>query len=212
MLCLSQSAHPAPGCPVVNARICGAQRAAGGVLCGVLVAVCSMGLPSVSRAQVAEAPATVETTATTQAGDADDPCIWKYNAGVEDGRHITEDLRHDVEGLTIYCARDRAGYLIASSQGESRYVVYRREGNNEHVTTFRIVAGNHVDAARYTDGLDVTNVNLGPAFPQGVFVVHDGANEGGDATNYKLVPWQSIARSVIPMLQIDTSWNPRKAK
>ena len=45
---------------------------------------------------------------------------------------------------------------------------------------------------RYTDGLDVTNVNLGPAFPQGVLVVHDGANVGCDATNYKLVPWDSI--------------------
>jgi len=156
--------------------------------------------------------------------------IWKYDAEPDDDEimrrlvdlmgprgHLSDDFRHDVEGLTIYYAGDRTGYLIASSQGNSTYVVYRREGNNDYVTTFRIAAGENIDGAKHTDGLDVTNVTLGSAFPQGVLVVHDGANEGQrpgdhDDTNYKLVPWQSIARATRPMLKIDVSWNPRAAK
>jgi 3-phytase len=48
-----------------------------------------------------------------------------------------------------------------------------------------------IDAVESTDGIDVTTTSLGPAFPNGVFVAHDGHDDEGNQ-NYKLVPWRRI--------------------
>jgi 3-phytase len=141
--------------------------------------------------------------------------IWKYGAEPGDGSSRTQvdsvsggRLDDDIEGLTIYYASDGSGYLIASSQGNKEFVVYRRDGNNAYVMTFKIVDGNGIDGVVATDGIDVTNVSLGPTFPYGVFVAQDGANDNGNQ-NFKLVPWEAIADAVRPPLLIDTSWDPR---
>jgi len=145
----------------------------------------------------------------------EDVAIWKYGAEPGDGSARTMvdgvsggRLEDDIEGLTIYYASDGTGYLIASSQGSNEYVVYKREGNNPYVMTFEIVAGNGIDEVGNTDGLDVTNFPLSPAFPFGLFVAQDGTNEGNQ--NFKIVPWQAIANSVVPALTIDTTWDPRQ--
>ncbi|MGH9852731.1 MAG: phytase, partial [Blastocatellia bacterium] len=78
-------------------------------------------------------------------------------------------------------------------QGNHSYVVYRREDNNEFVKKFRVGDGGGIDGAEETDGIDVTTANLGPAFPQGVFVVQDGFNDKGNQ-NFKLVPLQAIVK------------------
>lgn len=126
--------------------------------------------------------------------------IWKYGAEPETGSERTQvdkvgggHLFADVEGLAIAYGKDGKGYLIASSQGNYSYVVYRREGNNEFVKKFRIGNGDKVDGAEETDGIDVTTVNLGPAFPNGVFVVQDGFNDKGNQ-NFKLVPFELIIK------------------
>ena len=137
--------------------------------------------------------------------------IWKYGAEPDSGTARTQvdttgaggQLTADVEGLTIYYGSDGTGYLLASSQGSNGFVVYRREGTNEYVGTFRIAAGNGIDEVSDTDGIDVTNVPLGPAFPQGTFIAQDNDE------NFKLVPWQSVAQSIEPHLTVDTEWNPR---
>jgi 3-phytase len=125
--------------------------------------------------------------------------IWKYPAAPDstatatkvDGVVPNGRLRADVEGLTIAYEKDGRGYLIASSQGNSTYVIYRREGNNEYVKTFRIVAGKGIDKVSETDGIHVTTQNLGPMFPNGVFIAQDGSDDKG-TQNFKLVPWQLI--------------------
>jgi 3-phytase len=124
--------------------------------------------------------------------------VWKFGAEPEAGSDRSQvgkvgdgHLFADVEGLTIAYGKDGAGYLIVSSQGNHSYVVYRREGNNEFVKKFRIGNGEGVDGCEETDGIDVTTANLGPAFPNGVFVVQDGFNDKGNQ-NFKLVPLQSI--------------------
>lgn len=129
----------------------------------------------------------------------EDVGIWKYPAAPEapangtkvDGVMPQGRLKADVEGLTIAYEKDGRGYLIASSQGNSTYVVYRREGNNEYVKTFRITAGKGIDAVSETDGIYVTTENLGPMFPNGVFIAQDGSDDKG-TQNFKLVPWQLI--------------------
>lgn len=107
----------------------------------------------------------------------EDVGIWKYgaepNAGTArtlvdtagTGRH----LKADVEGLTIAYGNNGTGYLIASSQGDSTFAIYRREENNAFIKTFKIVAGHGIDAVSGTDGIAVTTVNLGTAFPYEVF-------------------------------------------
>ncbi len=129
--------------------------------------------------------------------------IWKYGAEPSAGSARTQvdktgsggHLTADVEGLTIYQAGNGTGYLIASNQGDSSYVIYRREGANAYVATFEIVAGNGIDATSDTDGIDVTSANLGPAFPQGMFVAQDGNNDDCNQ-NFKFVPWHTIAASL----------------
>ena len=124
--------------------------------------------------------------------------IWKFGAEPEAGSGRTQvakvgdgRLFAHVEGLAIAYGEDGAGYLMVSSQGSHSYVVYRREGNNEFVKNFRVGNGEGVDGCEETDGIDVTTMNLGPAFPYGVFVVQDGFNDKGNQ-NFKLVPLQAI--------------------
>jgi 3-phytase len=126
--------------------------------------------------------------------------IWKYGAEPDAGTTRTQvdktgggHLMADVEGLAIAYGKDGKGHLIVSSQGNYSYVVYKREGNNEFVRKFRVGNGETIDGAEETDGIDVTTANLGPAFPQGVFVVQDGFNDKGNQ-NFKLVPFQMIIK------------------
>ena len=140
--------------------------------------------------------------------------IWKYGAEPDAGTNrLLIDavgagrLTADVEGLTIYYAKDGGGYLIASSQGSNQFVVYQRGGANAYVMTFSIEASPLVDKVAHTDGIDVLNVPLGPAFPFGVFVAQDDYNDGANQ-NFKLVPWESIAYANSVPLLIDTTWKP----
>ena len=151
----------------------------------------------------------------------EDVGIWKYGAEPGDGSARTAvdstgpggHLTADVEGLAIYYTNKNSdpGYLLASSQGASEYVIYERRSPNNYIATFDIVPGNGIDGTFRTDGIDVTNVFLGPAFSQGVFIAHDGEDEPDDdgETNFKLVPWSNIVTGTTPPLTIDTSWDPR---
>jgi 3-phytase len=132
----------------------------------------------------------------------EDEAIWRYGAEPAAGTARTKvdttggggHLKADVEGLTIAYSANGTGYLIASSQGSDSYAVYRREGANAYVGSFEIVAGNGIGGAEDTDGIDVSTANLGPAFPQGVFVAQDGRNDGANQ-NFKLVPWEAVVAS-----------------
>jgi 3-phytase len=140
--------------------------------------------------------------------ETEDQGIWRLDAAPDasDVPVLVHDvasgqLHADVEGLTIYPSGDRGGYLIASSQGSSSYVVYERGGDNAYVTSFRIVAGT-TDAAVESDGIEVTNVPLGPLWPDGLFIAHDDHNE--DFTrNFKLVGWGDIAAAADVELLVD---------
>jgi len=120
--------------------------------------------------------------------------IWRYGAepGAGTGRRRVDKtgsgghLKADIEGLALASGSDGSGYLIASSQGNSRFTVYRREDGNDYVKTFKVSRGDGIDAVEETDGIDVTTRDLGDAFPDGLLVVHDGKDDRG-RTNFKLV-------------------------
>lgn len=130
-----------------------------------------------------------------------------------------KNLSADVEGLTIYYANDNEGYLLASSQGDNTFAVYEREGNNRFVGSFALVDTTTVDGVQESDGAAVINVPLDREFPLGLFVTQDGENtpevldDAGEVranTNFKFIPWQSIANTFPKPLQIKPDgWNPR---
>lgn len=132
--------------------------------------------------------------------------VWKYGAEPNDGSTRTMvdsvdkkaggHLTADVEGMTIYYGQDRnKGYLICSSQGNSTFQVYDRK-NNKYLRSFTIGAVGTIDETTETDGCDVSNVNFGGPFSEGVFIAHDHINDCTDRTNVKLVPWKDIQKVI----------------
>ncbi|MES2014982.1 MAG: phytase [Pseudomonadota bacterium] len=128
----------------------------------------------------------------TMAAGSNQPASMKLVLGV--GR----DLRADVEGMAIYHG-ERANYLIVSSQGDSSYVVldaaapYKVRGRFK--VGFNLDAG--IDGAADTDGLDVTEKNLGGAFGQGMLVIQDGYKRLPDGPqNFKYVGWEDVAKAL----------------
>jgi 3-phytase len=126
--------------------------------------------------------------------------LWRSDAepdGSLEGTHIAvvgeNGYDNDAEGVTIYYARDGGGYIIASSQGNDTFIVYDRLPPHAYVKTFSL------EGVEETDGVDVTNVNLGSAFPYGLFVCH--AN--GKPSIAVVTAYEDLG------LDIDTSYDPR---
>ena len=90
-----------------------------------------------------------------------------------------------------------------------------RTGAPRLLGSFRVRKNGPIDAVQESDGADVLSTGL-PGFEQGLFVTQDGYNDdilSGDpeATNFKYVPWERIARSFDPPLRISPgAWNPRR--
>ena len=145
-------------------------------------------------------------------------CVWKYGAEPEDGEKrqkinmsdtINPNIAYDIEGLTLYYAEGGKGYLIVSSQGNNSFALFNRQDNNQYIMSFSIETGKIIDGAEETDGIDITNMGLGPKFPMGLFVVQDGLNYINDSLtnqNFKLISWEKIANLASPPLIIDTNY------
>lgn len=147
----------------------------------------------------------------------EDVGFWKYSAepaggearilvdNVDDG-----NLTADVEGMAIYYGPGRSGYLVVSNQGADNYALYERDGDNRFLGIFHVVAdeATGIDGISETDGLDVTSANLGPAFPNGLFVAQDGRNITPDERqNFKYVAWERIADEM--GLELMQGYDPR---
>jgi myo-inositol-hexaphosphate 3-phosphohydrolase len=132
--------------------------------------------------------------------------IWKYGAeptaartkadrilvdGTDvNGGHITAD----VEGLTVVHEAGGGGFLLASSQGDDSFNVYRRQAPHEFVRKVRVSGGQKTDDCERTDGIEAVAVNLGPAFPKGLFVCQDNHNTAPAPgnQNFKYVPLELV--------------------
>jgi myo-inositol-hexaphosphate 3-phosphohydrolase len=115
--------------------------------------------------------------------------IWRYDASADAGtsRVLVDQvgsgghLTADVEGLAIYHESDGSGILIASSQGEDAFEFYDT-ATNAWLGTLEL------EGVTHTDGLDVTNANLGGAYAEGLFVTQvDGIN------NFAFTSWGAIS-------------------
>ena len=154
--------------------------------------------------------------------------ILKFNAepdGGDESKLIhpidSEFFTPDIEGLTIYYGPNGTGYLITSSQGDSTFAVFDRQGDNDYIGSFTVGSQGDIDQVNESDGVDVTNLALGPQFPFGLLVVQDGATEPqvlfeddeeleNSSTGFKLVPWENVAHAFDDFLIIDTEgFDPR---
>jgi myo-inositol-hexaphosphate 3-phosphohydrolase len=131
--------------------------------------------------------------------------IWKVGAepdGPTIPRLIAEvgdasGLQPDVEGLTLYYAANGGGYLIASSQGQGAFIAYERQDPHDFVRSFTI------DGVAGTDGIDVTNVDLGPDYRAGIFTAH---NTNGTPKPVQICRYEDLG------LPVDAwYWDPRAA-
>ena len=98
-------------------------------------------------------------------------------------------LKGDVEGLAFV----RIGsdpYLIVSDQGLNRYSIYRAQ------EPFGFVGSFSISGAEQTDGIEVVQANLGPAFPKGLFACHTDRSP----RPVLLAEWEKITAS-FPSLQ-----------
>ncbi|GGI70322.1 phytase [Pseudarthrobacter scleromae] len=131
----------------------------------------------------------------------EDVGVWKYSAEPDAGKERTAvdktgagRLVADVEGLGISYGPGGSGHLFVSSQGDSTIAIYERSGSNAFVRKFSVGGNGDIDGVSGTDGLDVTALDAGPQFEEGLLVVHDEENSGGTTSNLKYIPLASILR------------------
>ncbi|WP_323815829.1 phytase [Cellvibrio sp. NN19] len=130
----------------------------------------------------------------------EDEALWTIGAEPDSGTQVELVLRAgdvlvaDVEGVGIYQGKQK-NYLVVSSQGNNTYVIldavapYQVRG----IIRVDLDAENGIDGVSETDGLEVTHVNMGKQFPEGMLVVQDGHNVMPEAPqNFKYVSWEKI--------------------
>ncbi|MBB3060149.1 phytase [Microbulbifer rhizosphaerae] len=151
----------------------------------------------------------------TYEADAEEECVIHYD---QDPGYGGKWLTTDVEGLAIYDGGHGRGYLIASSQGSDTFVIYDRGWGNSPIGEFRVVADHGIDGVNGTDGFDVTNVDVGGEFEDGLIVLQDEPNtpdiyddegELRDNANLKFVKWGDVAEAFKPELIVNTGPDPR---
>jgi len=121
--------------------------------------------------------------------------IWACGAEPQDApsgtwvdRVGSNGLQADVEGCAIYTEKNGTGFLIVSSQGNSRFNVYERQSPHRFVGSFR------VRGVSTTDGIEVTATNFGTTQSSGMFACHNGAIK--NKCPVVLVPWASVAAAL----------------
>lgn len=134
----------------------------------------------------------------------EDVGIWTLGAEPDAGTKpqsiakVGGSLVADVEGVGLYLGKHHS-YLVVSSQGNNSYVIYDAVAPYQErgVVRIQLDAEKNIDGSSETDGLDVTSLNLGGAFSEGMLVVQDGHKVMPAAPqNFKYVSWEKIRKSL----------------
>jgi len=101
--------------------------------------------------------------------------IRKYKAdpSLNDNKELAifgkTGFKADNEGIAIYKKTDSTGYILVSNQQANTFMVYPREGAKGKVNEYPLLAEIPTSTVE-CDGADVTNINLGPKYKNGLFV------------------------------------------
>lgn len=98
----------------------------------------------------------------------------------------TDGFAEDREGISIYRTGAGTGYILVSDQQNNAIRVFRREGESGKPHAHALLKSVNISAIE-SDGSEVTNVPLGPAFPNGLFV----AMSNGKV--FHLYSWDDVA-------------------
>ncbi|WP_018686458.1 phytase [Actinokineospora enzanensis] len=126
---------------------------------------------------------------------ATEECAFTGPPSPTAGTHLSADA----EGLTIAAGHHGERLLLASSQGDSTFAAYDLSRRARYTGGFAVVDSSTVDGVQHSDGAAVVTVPLGPDFPHGLLVLHDGENtpnDGRESTNFKFVPWERAAAAI----------------
>lgn len=105
----------------------------------------------------------------------------------------------DPEGISLYKTPNNSGYLILSSQGDSKFNLYDRNYPYDYITSFRIGSSKSIDNVTDTDGIETINFKLSDEYPEGIMIAQDGYNKDGlwsKKQNFKFVSFQDILEAV----------------
>ena len=78
-------------------------------------------------------------------------------------------FKEDNEGISIYKKSGNTGYILVSNQAKHSFMVYPREGKDGNPHLHSLIAEIPVKATE-SDGSDVSNLNFGEPFIEGIFV------------------------------------------
>lgn len=101
--------------------------------------------------------------------------IRKYKAdpSLNDNKELAifgkTGFKADNEGIAIYKKTDSTGYILVSNQQANTFMVYPREGTKGKANEYPLLAEIPTSTIE-CDGADVTSVNLGPKYKNGLFV------------------------------------------
>ena len=101
--------------------------------------------------------------------------IRKYKAdpSLNDNKELAifgkTGFKADNEGIAIYKKTDSTGYILVSNQQANTFMVYPREGAKGKANEYPLLAEIPTSTIE-CDGADVTNINLGPKYKNGLFV------------------------------------------
>ena len=111
---------------------------------------------------------------------------------------VGEVMHDDIEGMGLYHGKKQS-YLVVSSQGNDSFVVLDAAAPYKVRGAFRVGINTEkgIDAVSETDGLDVSSLNFGGKWKQGMLVVQDGRKRMPETNqNFKYVPWEKIAQAL----------------
>jgi len=101
--------------------------------------------------------------------------IRKYKAdpALKDNKELTifgkTGFKADNEGIAIYKKTDSTGYILVSNQQANTFMVYPREGAKGNPNEYPLLAEIPTSTIE-CDGADVTSINLGGKYQNGLFV------------------------------------------
>ena len=100
------------------------------------------------------------------------------------------DFKEDIEGISIYKTQGDKGYILISNQQANQFMVYPREGSKNNKNDHKLIKA--VDlSTQSSDGSEVTNIDLGPAYPRGLFVAMS------EEKVFKFFDWRDIENTIL---------------
>lgn len=120
--------------------------------------------------------------------------VHKYYADPEKGNEELSvfgkgDFKSDVEGISIYPTSKGKGYILVSNQQNDTFNVYLREDQSKgRIAEIPV-------STLESDGSEVTNVNLGPKFPKGVFVAMSNGRI------FHFYDWRMVEKAIISAMK-----------